>query len=191
MQPGPATGGGSKQTTLERSPRPGISTAPSASAKSSPQPADQTSTTSGEKESDKGKGKRDTGDAKAGEGEEEGDDVIELLDLSEEEGEGEGEATALRKGLAELPGEVSDGRKEAAADAKVKLQTVETGGVEGSPVNQPCSRYDPIQHACWKAGKPAPYLHLAWASELLCATTKRLAKVNLSPGFNAEYHPPP
>jgi hypothetical protein len=94
-----------------------------------------------------------------------------------EAGDGEGEATALRKGLAELPGEVSDGRKEAAADAKVKLQTVETGGVEGSPVNQPCSRYDPIQHACWKAGKPAPYLHLAWASELLCATTKRLAKV--------------
>jgi hypothetical protein len=53
----------------------------------------------------------------------------------------------------------------------------DAGGITGSPVDKPCAQYDPVKDACWEPGRPAPYIHLAWAFELLCGTTKRIAKV--------------
>lgn len=38
----------------------------------------------------------------------------------------------------------------------------------------PLARYDPISHACWSAGQPLPYLHIALAFAAVDSTTKRL-----------------
>jgi hypothetical protein len=54
-----------------------------------------------------------------------------------------------------------------------------TASMTGSPVDLPCARYQPSSDACWPRGRPAPYLHLAWAFELLCSTTRRLTKADV------------
>lgn len=54
-----------------------------------------------------------------------------------------------------------------------------TASMSGSPVDLPCARYQPSSDACWPQGQPAPYLHLAWAFELLCSTTRRLTKADV------------
>lgn len=38
----------------------------------------------------------------------------------------------------------------------------------------PLAQYDPVGHACWRAGEPMPYLHIARAFEAAESTTKRL-----------------
>lgn len=64
-----------------------------------------------------------------------------------------------------------------------KAAAAEALHVMGSPVDRPCAKYRPVEDACWGKGggqgegEPAPYLHMAWAFELLCSTTKRLTKV--------------
>jgi len=54
-----------------------------------------------------------------------------------------------------------------------------TASMTGSPVDLPCARYQPSSDGCWSRGQPAPYLHLAWAFELLCSTTRRLTKADV------------
>ena len=54
-----------------------------------------------------------------------------------------------------------------------------TASMTGSPVDLPCVRYQSSSDACWPRGQPAPYLHLAWAFELLCSTTRRLTKADV------------
>jgi|EP00624_Nannochloropsis_granulata_P007074 hypothetical protein len=54
-----------------------------------------------------------------------------------------------------------------------------TASITGSPVDLPCARYQPSSDGCWPRGQPAPYLHLAWAFELLCSTTRRLTKADV------------
>jgi DNA ligase-1 len=38
----------------------------------------------------------------------------------------------------------------------------------------PVQQYDPVRQACWAAGQPVPYLHLARAFQAIDTTTKRL-----------------
>jgi DNA ligase-1 len=38
----------------------------------------------------------------------------------------------------------------------------------------PLAKYDPVKHACWSTGQPAPYLHLALTFAAVDGTTKRL-----------------
>jgi hypothetical protein len=47
---------------------------------------------------------------------------------------------------------------------------------QGNPgaVLLPVQQYDPVRHACWQAGQPVPYLHLARAFQAIDTTTKRL-----------------
>ncbi|KAL4419767.1 hypothetical protein ABPG75_006865 [Micractinium tetrahymenae] len=40
----------------------------------------------------------------------------------------------------------------------------------------PLDKYNPVEHACWRAGEPTPYLHISRALELMDGTTKRLRK---------------
>jgi ATP-dependent DNA ligase I len=39
----------------------------------------------------------------------------------------------------------------------------------------PSAQFDPAVHACWRAGQPAPYAHLASTCAALCSTKSRLA----------------
>lgn len=130
------------------------------------------------KEARAGKGGGAEGGGNEPEEEEEEEELLALPALlpGEEEEEEEEEEEG---GAAASTGGVSGGQEGEKKQAMVGglLSAEGFGGVQGSPVNRPCARYDPVKDACWKAGRPAPYLHLAWSFELLCSTTKRLAKV--------------
>ncbi|XP_020536811.1 DNA ligase 6 isoform X2 [Jatropha curcas] len=48
----------------------------------------------------------------------------------------------------------------------LSLKRALTGNVAPTYVALPPEKYIPIQHACWKAGEPAPYIHLARTFDL-------------------------
>ena len=53
----------------------------------------------------------------------------------------------------------------------------------------PSAEFIPSQHACWRAGQPAPYAHLAATCAALCATRSRLSKTQiLTNSFRALLH---
>ncbi|XP_023916627.2 DNA ligase 6 isoform X1 [Quercus suber] len=43
----------------------------------------------------------------------------------------------------------------------ISLQSTLTKDVDATPVSLPPEQYNPIEHACWRSGQPAPYIHLA------------------------------
>lgn len=47
------------------------------------------------------------------------------------------------------------------------MQGLSTGDVTASFVSLPFEKYSPVEHACWKSGQPAPYLHLTQTFDLV------------------------
>eukprot|EP00611_Tribonema_gayanum_P010884 TRINITY_DN209_c1_g1_i2.p1 TRINITY_DN209_c1_g1~~TRINITY_DN209_c1_g1_i2.p1 ORF type:complete len:395 (-),score=110.70 TRINITY_DN209_c1_g1_i2:222-1406(-) len=66
----------------------------------------------------------------------------------------------------------------AASPPSAVAATAVSGGRE-SRLDVPWAQYHPVNDACWTAGEPPPFMHLAAAFESLAATTKRLKKADI------------
>ncbi|KAJ6402481.1 hypothetical protein OIU84_014557 [Salix udensis] len=51
--------------------------------------------------------------------------------------------------------------------------------VDATPVSLPTEKYNPIDHACWNGGQPAPYIHLARTFDLLEAEKGKIKATSL------------
>ncbi|RWR93909.1 DNA repair metallo-beta-lactamase [Cinnamomum micranthum f. kanehirae] len=49
----------------------------------------------------------------------------------------------------------------------LSVRGLSKGGAASTSVSLPLEEYSPVDHACWKAGQPAPYLHLARTFDLV------------------------
>lgn len=75
----------------------------------------------------------------------------------------------------EMSVEPSDSCTEMASDTSQKKTSLPSLFVHGTSaddrsllnVSLPIEKYSPVEHACWKAGEPAPYLHLARTFDLV------------------------
>ncbi|CAN0896645.1 DNA ligase 6 [Linum grandiflorum] len=50
---------------------------------------------------------------------------------------------------------------------------------DASLVSLPAEKYDPLKHACWKAGQPAPYIHLARTFDLVEAEKGKIKATSI------------
>ncbi|KAJ6766599.1 DNA LIGASE [Salix purpurea] len=51
--------------------------------------------------------------------------------------------------------------------------------VDATPVSLPTEKYNPIDHACWNGGQPAPYIHLARTFDLVEAEKGKIKATSL------------
>ncbi|KAB5560947.1 hypothetical protein DKX38_005904 [Salix brachista] len=51
--------------------------------------------------------------------------------------------------------------------------------VDATPVSLPTEKYNPIEHACWNGGQPAPYIHLARTFDLVEAEKGKIKATSL------------
>lgn len=63
----------------------------------------------------------------------------------------------------------------------VELPTMEdsTENVGGTFVSLPLEKYSPIEHACWRTGQPAPYIHLARTFDLVEAEKGKIKATSM------------
>jgi len=110
------------------------------------------------------------------------------LDTEDRAVQDQAQAQNLTEAIEDLPDlENTEGNRSSPGDegivapppASTAPSSPSASALTGSPVDLPCTRYDAVSDACWSEKTPAPYLHLAWAFELLCSTTKRLTKADV------------
>ncbi|KAF5479953.1 hypothetical protein F2P56_000734 [Juglans regia] len=65
------------------------------------------------------------------------------------------------------PGQKKNASGKSEHTPDISVQALLTKDLDATLVALPSEKYDPIKHACWRSGQPAPYIHLARTFDLL------------------------